>query len=253
MLPTERFSSRVANYIAYRPGYPRTLVDLLAEHHGLTATKIVADIGSGTGLLTRLFLDAGCAVFGVEPNREMRAAGERLLSDFTRFSSVAGTAEATTLPEASVDLIVAGQAFHWFDREPARAEFSRILRPGGNVALIWNVRLRDATPFMAEYERLLAEFSTDYDVSHDMQFDGALVMSFFAPAACRVYTVRHRQIFDAAGLRGRLLSSSYVPDAGHPRHDAMLAALDGLFARYQSGGQVAFEYDATMYVGRLEA
>lgn len=251
MLPTQRFSSRVANYIAYRPGYPRELIDILTARHGLSAASVVADIGSGTGILTQLFLEAGCLVYGIEPNDDMRAAGERLLAEFPRFSSVAATAEATSLPAASIDMIVAGQAFHWFDRERARAEFTRILRPGGQAALIWNVRRRDATPFMAGYEQLLAEFSTDYDVSHDMQFDGQLVMSFFGPAACQTYAVQHRQEFDAAGLRGRLLSASYVPDAGQPRHEEMLVALADLFAAHQAGGRVAFEYDATMYVGGM--
>ena len=146
---TRRFSSRVDNYVKYRPSYPPEVVELLAAECGLTPGALVADIGAGTGLLAELFLQNGYRVLGVEPNREMRQAGERLLGDYPHFTSIDGTAEVTTLADKSVDIITAGQAFHWFDREKARAEFARILRPGGWVALVWNERRVDATPFLA--------------------------------------------------------------------------------------------------------
>jgi ubiquinone/menaquinone biosynthesis C-methylase UbiE len=130
--PTQRFSSRVENYVKYRPGYPPAILDLLRDKCGLTSASTVADIGSGTGILTGLLLKSGARVFGVEPNPDMRAAGERLLAGQANFTSLAGTAEATTLPAQSVGIITAGQAFHWFDREPTRREFQRILQPGGS-------------------------------------------------------------------------------------------------------------------------
>ena len=149
--PTQRFSNRVENYRRYRPGYPPAILDLLAAKCGLSQTSVAADVGSGTGILTKLLLKSGGRIFGVEPNPEMRAAGERDLNHHLNFTSVAGTAEATTLPDHSVDLITAGQAFHWFDRDKTRAEFLRILRPGGWVVLIWNDRNISDRPFFRAY------------------------------------------------------------------------------------------------------
>src|SRR5215211_465185 len=159
--PTQRFTGRVESYARYRPSYPQAVLDLLAAECGLTSASVVADVGSGTGLLSELFLENSNRVLGIEPNEEMRAAGERLLRDYPRFTSVAGTAEATTLDDACVDFVAAGQAFHWFDPERARTEFARILEPTGWVVLIWNLRRKDATPFLAAYERLLETYRTD--------------------------------------------------------------------------------------------
>jgi SAM-dependent methyltransferase len=248
--PTERFSSRVADYIAYRPGYPTAIIDTLAASYGLSADSIVADIGSGPGQLTRLFLNHGCKVFGVEPNREMREAGERLLAAYPKFTSVAATAEATDLPAASVDFISAGQAAHWFKLEPTRAEFARLLRPDGWLALVWNERRVGGSAFQQAYEALIQRFGTDYDqVRHTHVGEG--VEGFFAPGSLTLHSFDNYQSFDYTGLRGRLLSSSYVPEAGHPNHASMLTALEQLFADHQQGGNVVFEMDTKLYVGRV--
>ncbi len=152
----ERFSNRVEDYVRYRPGYPRAVLDLLREECGFAPESVVADIGSGTGILTQMLLENGNVVYGVEPNAEMRAAGESLLQRYARFRSVAGSAEATTLPDASVDFVFVGQAFHWFEPKAARAEFERVLKPRGWVAVIWNERKKDATAFLREYETFSA-------------------------------------------------------------------------------------------------
>ena len=149
--PKQRFSGRVEDYARYRPGYPRGVLDLLTSECGLTRDAVVADVASGTGLLAELFLENGNRVFGVEPNSEMRRAGERYLEGYELFTSVAGAAEATTLETSSVDFVVVGQAFHWFDPGPTRAEFVRVLRPGGWVALLWNDIRGGASPFLADY------------------------------------------------------------------------------------------------------
>ena len=120
---TSRFSDRVENYVRYRPGYPPEVIQELKSECGLMASHVIADIASGTGIWTRMLLENGNPVFGVEPNAEMREAGERLLAAFPKFTSVAGTAEATTLADQSVDFVTAAQAAHWFDRERARREF----------------------------------------------------------------------------------------------------------------------------------
>ena len=248
--PTRRFSSRVENYVRFRPGYPKEILALLKSQCGMTAGSVIADIGSGTGKLTELFLENGNPVFGVEPNREMREAGERLLKNFATFTSVAAAAEETTLPNASVDFIVAGQAFHWFDRMRCRKEFARILKPGGWVVLIWNDRKTEATPFLHEYEKLLQNYATDYSKVDHKNIDDMVVHEFFgyAPRKAKIPSAQH---FDFEGLKGRLLSSSYAPDEGQPGHAEMLRDLETIFNARQQDGRVEFAYDTVAYYGKL--
>ncbi|MFO1512348.1 MAG: class I SAM-dependent methyltransferase [Verrucomicrobiota bacterium] len=250
LAPTQRFSNRVENYVRYRPGYPTEVLELLRTDCGLNSASVVADIGSGTGKFTELLLQSGCHVFGVEPNQEMREAGERLLKSHPRFTSVAATAEATTLPDRSADLIVAGQAFHWFDRERSREEFVRILKPRGWVALIWNDRRTGSTPFLAAYEALLREFATDYEQVNHRNIDEAMLRQFFH-AEPKLRRFPYSQQFDFVGLKGRLLSSSYAPEQGQPKHEAMLGELRRIFDAHQQGGRVAFDYDTLVYYGQL--
>ena len=214
--PIQRFSNRVENYARFRPGYPRAVLQLLEREYGLTSSSVIADVGSGTGILSELFLENGNRVFGVEPNARMREAGERLLEGHDRFTSVAGTAEATTLESGSVDFITCGQSFHWFDPGPTRAEFARILKPGGWVALIWNLRRKDATPFLVAYERLLETYRTDRGEIEIWRQDADMAESLFGPGAFERATFDNEQVLDLDGLKGRLLSISYVPGEGEP-------------------------------------
>ena len=248
--PTRRFSSRVDNYIRFRPGYPKEILGLLQSECGLNNRSIIADIGSGTGKLTELFLQNGNPVFGVEPNREMREAGERLLKSFANFTSIDAAAESTTLPNSSVEFIVAGQAFHWFDRARCRQEFVRILKPGGWVVLIWNDRKTEATPFLIEYEKLLQTYATDYSKVDHKNIDDAVVREFFGYAPMKT-KIPSAQQFDFEGLKGRLLSSSYAPDRGQPGHVEMLRDLEKVFKARQENGQVEFAYDTVVYYGKL--
>ncbi len=253
MDPKLRFSTRVENYIKYRPGYPAGVLETLRIRCSLTPSSLIADIGSGTGLLAQLFLDFGCRVSGIEPNDEMRAAGERLLADQANFTSLAGSAEATGLPKASVDFVTAGQAFHWFDPPRARAEFLRILKPDGWVALVWNSRRTGSPPFSRAYEDLLNSYATDYaQVNHHaVEADERIIPEFFGGSFQQV-DFDNVQIFDYDSLHGRLMSSSYAPEAGHPNHAPMLAELRRIFERFQQNGRVAFEYDTNLYYGQIQ-
>ncbi len=247
---TSRFSDRVENYVRYRPGYPAEALEALSDECGLRPEHVVADIASGTGIWTRMLLENGNPVFGVEPNADMRAAGERLLSGFTHFTSVAGTAEATTLPAASVDFVTAAQAGHWFDRARSRQEFARILNPKGWLVLLWNERCTDTTPFLRDYEQMLLTYGTDYeDVRHERTTDA--VNEFFDPGPYRQRTFAMRQEFDYTGLEGRLLSSSYAPGPGHPKHEPMLVELRRIFESHAVDGMVSFDYTTRVYFGRL--
>lgn len=247
---TERFTSRVETYAKYRPTYPAAVVDLLRSECGLTADAIVADVGSGTGILSELILKNGNEVIGVEPNQAMRLAAEHLLSSHTTFRSVAGSAEASTLPSASVDLITAGQAFHWFDAVAARREFARILKPMGYVALIWNDRQLDSTEFLRAYEALLRQYGTDYAKVQEFN-PRNVVTEFFAPAGSTLKQFPNRQEFDYEGFKGRVLSASYTPEPGNPNFEPMLSALRKLFDIHQVDGKVAFEYDTKVFYGQL--
>ena len=251
--PTQRFSSRVENYIKYRPTYPPAILDVLTAECGLSPASVVADIGSGTGILTRLFLNNGHRVYGVEPNHEMREAGERLLGHYPKFTSVAGAAEATTLTDQSVDFVVAGQAFHWFDPGAARSEFVRILEPGGWVVLVWNSRRTSGTPFLEAYEQLLRTYGTDYAAVSEKQIGAEAASAFYGEAPFRLRTFDNVQQFDLEGLKGRLLSSSYTPQAGHRNYAPMLENLTSIFEAHAVNGRVAFEYDTRLYFGQLAA
>jgi len=248
---TSRFSDRVENYVRYRPGYPPQVLDTLKKDCGLMPSHLVADIASGTGIWTKMLLENGNAVYAVEPNLDMRQAAERLLAGFPQFTSIDGKAEATTLPDASVDFATAAQAAHWFDRERARREFVRILKPSGWLVLLWNEREVDTTPFLRDYEQLLLTYGTDYEeVRHERTTDA--VNEFFDPSPYieRVYPMR--QEFDYAGLEGRLLSSSYAPGPGHPKYEPVLRELRRIFEEHAAGGRVAFDYKTRVYFGPLD-
>lgn len=248
---TKRFSNRVENYVKYRPHYPPNIIKFLGKECGLNSSHVIADIGSGTGILTELFVKNGNAVIGVEPNKEMREAAERLLAGYPNFRSLDATAEVTTLESNSVDFITAGQAFHWFKPEPTRREFVRILKPGGWVVLIWNDRNISAWPFLKAYEELLVTFGTDYEAVGHKHVDSEIIGRFFGKDTFKLATFPNQQEFDLEGLKGRLMSSSYAPEIGHLNHAPMMEKLAKIFAEHQVNGRIAFEYDTSVYYGRL--
>jgi SAM-dependent methyltransferase len=247
--PTKRFSDRVDKYVQYRPRYPKSVRECLIKECGLTATAVIADIGSGTGFLSELFLEHGNPVFGVEPNEEMRQAAGVGLRSYPHFTSIDGTAEDTTLVENGVEFVTAGQAFHWFDVPRAKIEFRRILKPGGFVALIWNERKFEEAPFMIAYEELLEEFGISYQkVKQTGSYEE---IETFLGSEVQMRTFENGQSFDLQGLQGRFLSSSYAPMPGHPLHEPVLQAVRRLFDSFQRNGRIKFEYNTRIYFGQL--
>lgn len=247
-----RFSNRVADYVRYRPGYPPELLPLLQNWCGLRPEHTIADIGSGTGFLTKVFLDFGNRVYGVEPNAEMRAAGEEILRSYANFTSVAGSAEDTTLPSDSVDFVTAGQAFHWFQQPAARVEFHHILKAEGRAVIIWNERLIDETAFLRDYEALLLRFGTDYAKVNESYPRAEQMLKFFHPNEFTSHALPYFQEFDFEGLSGRLRSSSYAPAPGHPQFEPMMAELRRIFDAHQQNGIVRMEYRTRVYAGKLD-
>ncbi len=250
MNSVDRFSSRVENYAKFRPGYPAGILDVLKSDCGLTKASVIADIGSGTGLLSKVFLNHGNVVIGVEPNELMRAKADELLKGFANFRSIAASAETTTLPDGSVDFITAGQAFHWFDQSAAKREFIRVLKPDGWVALVWNARQLDATPFLRDYEGLLLRYSPDYPVVRHENVDEGIA-GFFAPQPMKLVSLENAQRFDYEALKGRLCSSSYAPEPGNPNFELMLKDLQDIFNANNENGVVNFAYDTRIYYGQL--
>ncbi len=256
--PTGRFSGRVDDYVKTRPSYPRAVLDVLRARCALSASSQVCDLGSGTGIFTKLLLESGARVHAVEPNDEMRAAAESMLHESPGFRSVAGRAEATTLGDAIVDLVTAAQAFHWFDLEGAHREMRRILRPSAtsgdvalaNVALVWNDRELDATPFLREYEELLVRRFSKY---RELQGKADSVDKFDALLGAGRWTrhaIANEQRLDRDGLVSRLLSSSYAPRPGEPTHDETIAELRAIFDRRAQDGHIAMLYTTVVIVGR---
>ena len=248
---TKRFSNRADNYVKYRPSYPVEIVDFLQEKYQLSTDKVIADIGSGTGISSQLFLGKNYRVIGVEPNKEMLDKSVELLRRYKNFSTVAGTAENTLLEDKSVDAIVAGQAFHWFDKTACKKEFERILKSNGLVILIWNERLAQSA-FEQEYDRLIVKHSIDYVKVDHRNINRKSIEDFFQPNPVELKVFSNQQIFDFEGLKGRLLSSSYAPAEDDPRSTPMIADLKILFDKYQTDNTIVIHYATNAYVASIK-
>ena len=248
----QRFSNRVADYVRYRPGYPQAVFDLLRAECGLRPGHVIADIGSGTGLLSELFLKNGNRVYSVEPNAEMRRAGEEYLASYDGFSSIEGSAESTTLGDSTIDFVAAGQAFHWFEPSAARSEFIRILKSSGWVVIAWHDRRMEEQTLTREYEELLDRFGIDYKRVKDAYPEVHHIRSFFGGDHFQSRDLPNEQVLDWEGLRGRLRSSSFAPTEGHANYAPMMAELDRMFRAHQREGFVRMEYFTRIYFGCLE-
>ena len=245
-----RFSSRVADYVRYRPGYPHAALTLLKNECGLSSGHVIADIGSGTGFLSELFLKNGNRVYGIEPNKEMREAGEEYLAAHDSFGSIDSSAEATTLEDATIDFVTVGQAFHWFEPAAAPREFARILKPEGWVVGMWNDREMNSA-FATAYEDVFVKFGNDYKSVRESCPEMAAMEEFFKGGSVEKRSVPNAQVMDWDGLAGRLRSSSYAPQEGHPHHEPMMTALKELFHANHVDGRVKMEYATHVYYGKL--
>ncbi|KAI9452614.1 type 11 methyltransferase [Russula earlei] len=244
--PTERFSQRVDNYSKYRPSYPIAIIDFLEEAIGLQPAWAIADIGSGTGIFSTVLLQQGYTVTGVEPNQAMREEAEKHLDRYTKFTSINGKAEATTLPDHSIQLITVAQAFHWMDPVLTKQEFNRILEPGGHMVLLWNIRLTH-TRFLEAFEAIKIQFGTDYKATR--MVNEQEVAAFFAPLAVTQKSFYHSQVLDYEGLKGQLLSTSYMPLEGE-RYNQMILALEELFDQHHENGFVKIEFETKVYLNK---
>jgi len=249
--PTKRFSDRVDNYVKYRPGYPDEVIIALQKECGLSAGSVIADVGSGTGIFTAMLLNKNYKVFAVEPNEAMQQAAKKRFGTNSNFIPTDGTAEATTLQAGSIDLIVCAQAFHWFNDGRTRVEFRRILKKDGYIALIWNNRLPDTDDFSIAYENLLKQDSIDYNKVNHRNIKDIDFKAFFKDGEYQVIKYPSKQVFDEAGLMGRVFSSSYVPVESSAEGEKFREALKGIFDKYNKNGLVTFYYQTEIYLGKV--
>ena len=248
---TVRFSDRVEAYLAGRPRYPAAIVDDLARSAALTPQAVIADVGVGTGLSAEPFLASGYRVIGVEPNAAMRAAGLEFLSRYPRYECRDGSADATGIDAASVDVVIAAQAFHWFDPGHFRAESLRILKPGGWAALIWNDRDSRGTAFLAGYEALLIEYGQDYRAIRYRHEGTEAIPVYFGGTAPAAVEFRHTRLMDLQAVFALAGSASYLPAPGQPRHAEMMSELDRLFAANAQQGAVEMRYTCRVHAAPL--
>ncbi len=251
MNTVERFSNRVENYVKYRPSYPPEVLQLFRDEMNLQKTSVVADIGAGTGISAKLFLENGNTVVGVEPNAAMRNAAENYLKEFPHFKTVDGTAENTTLNDDSVDFVIAAQAFHWFDKAKTQSEFRRILRDDCFIALMWNERELDTNEFLRNYEKILLEFGTDYENVRHENINTEMLRDFFGDKI-RQAIFQNVQSLDFDGLKGRMLSSSYMPTAENPCFGEMIKKLESLFAEHEENGRIEILYKTNIFYAQFE-
>lgn len=249
--PTERFTTRAQDYALFRPRYPAELMQLLRENGAIRPNMVVADIGSGTGILTEQLLREGCEVFAIEPNKAMRMKAEELLGNLLRFHSIDSRAEDTMLPEASVDLIAIGQAFHWFDLTPTRVEFLRILKPEGFLCLVWNSRDPTGGDFEEEYKQLVEDCCPANKQVKDLGPGEQEIAEFYGGEHIHVFLPNHQDL-DLHGLKGRFMSASSAPNEHEPSYMRAIAGLEQLFEKHKADGKVRLHYRTEVYLGRLK-
>ncbi len=247
----ERFNKRSDKYEKYRPRYPDELLELLKKETGLNTSSAVADVGSGTGILSELIIRAGCKLFCVEPNEEMRRVAFQKFEGFENCEIIDGTAERTTLPDASVDIIVVGQAFHWFDPLESRREFGRILKQGGYVALVWNTRIEVTEGMNFEYERMVKKYSPGYRESGSRTLERGSIDRFFN-GNYRLFKLTNGQTLDLEGLMGRYLSSSYAIDEKNANFNYLKSDLSRAFSKFEKDGHVTLKYETEVFLGGID-
>jgi len=249
--PKKRFSNRVDDYRKFRPHYPGAIVETVKEICGLNGRSVVADIGSGTGIMTELLAPYCSKIYAVEPNKEMRAAADEALQSNPHFSSIDGAAEATGLEDGTIDIIVSAQAFHWFDRRLTGKEFRRILKPGGWVVLVWNTRRSTGDQFHIELEAYLRSSTPEYLKVHHKHIRGTTLREFFSNDAIIRRNFSNQQELDWKGFKGRMLSASYVPKPRTPHYRDTMRGFEEIFRRHQVDGKIVIEYVTEVYISRF--
>ncbi len=247
-----RFDGKSNTYAKYRPSYPMESLDLIFGELGIDSGKVIADIGSGTGIFTKLLLERGNTVYAVEPNNDMRAKAESSLWLYDKFHSINGSAESTKLDDSSVDCITVAQAFHWFDVDLFKTECKRILKPHGTVILVWNSRDEEHI-INKENEKINKAFCKNF-----IGFSGGISgpvksqsISVFFNGNYQFKSFENFIKFDKDGFIGRNLSSSYAPKENDPNYKEYIKSLEEMFNKYSENGTLSCPNYTKYYYGKL--
>ena len=246
---TNRFSNRVDNYVKYRPSYPIQLIDYLVSEIGVNKESTISDIGSGTGIFSKLLINKVKTIYCIEPNNEMRQYSEEIFKSYNNCHVNNGTAEATELEDNSIDFITVAQAFHWFNIRKTMKEFRRITKLNGIMILIWNNRLTN-TKFLNMYEYGLKKYANDYNEVNNKNISEAEIRKCYNSDMKRV-TFNNFQEFDFVGVMGRLLSSSYAPLEGTENYKRLREIIKEAYDKGAINGKVRFNYETELYWGTL--
>lgn len=248
----EKFTGKSKIYDLYRPSYPSELLDCLIKDSSLLSTSRIADIGSGTGILTKQLLEKGFTVLGVEPNSEMRHMAEQNLNSYALFTSLAASAESTTIESHSIDLITVAQAFHWFDISQFKKECRRILKDNGKISLIWNSR--DLThPLIQENEKLCAHYCPNFKgYSQGIEETPEIYSQFFKNGEYEIKVFKNDQLYNLQQYIGRNLSSSFAPKDGDVTYRLFIEALTQQFHQYAIDGMLVFPLLTKCYIGKVK-
>lgn len=245
-----KFTGRADIYAKHRPSYPEAFIEYLYSKAGFNKDSVIADIGSGTGILTQLLLGKGSFVYGVEPNADMRKAAEQELAQYKNFASVNQSAESTGLKDRSVDFVTAAQAFHWFDRQKFKAECQRILKEKGKAVLVWNSRDM-SNEFVQKCDELNRAYCPDYKgFSGGMNHDSSGAFAdFFKDGLYDCVVFQNDLMFDLNGFIGRSLSASYAPKEGADHYEPYVSGLKQLFELYGDSGSLRMPNLTRTYIG----
>jgi ubiquinone/menaquinone biosynthesis C-methylase UbiE len=248
--PTKRFSTKAEKYVEYRPDYPSELIQYFNNTINLKG-KCIADVGAGTGILTKLLLDNGNMVFAIEPNDNMRVNGMKFLHDYKGVTFVASNAERIQLRDECADVVMVAQAFHWFDASKAAKEFSRILKKDGYTILLWNELNNDEDGFNKEYQKLFNLYSEEYrTIKHEIELE--VIENAFWPNKLEQIIFDNRQVLERSQFIGRLLSSSFSPNEADATYLNFLNDADLIFKKFQKDGFITIEYNTIVLICHMK-
>ncbi|MES9683018.1 class I SAM-dependent methyltransferase [Gottfriedia acidiceleris] len=245
----ENFSGKADRYSKFRPSYSNEYINYLLSENHLSKGSVIADIGSGTGILTKLLLEKKLTVFAIEPNDDMRGIAEKTLKEYDQYKSINATAENTSLKNNSVDLITVAQAFHWFDKEKFRLECKRILKENAKVSLVWDSK-DVLSPLMIELQEICKETCPKFKgFSGGIENTPDVTNQFFKNGIYETMVYRNDLEMDLEGFLGRNLSSSFSPLSGEKEFEPYRTALTNLFNKYGLNGKIVYPYITKSYLG----
>jgi len=246
-----KFSSKAEIYAKYRWDYDPKAIASLCQIAGINHNSVVADIGSGTGMLTAHFVNNVSKIYAIEPNAEMRAIALKNLAQYPAFVSIDALADSTTLPDNSVDLIVVGRAIHWFNAETTKPEFLRILKPNGWLA---TCRVTHEDLELLEALKILRKTESGWNVAQDKSkiLENNDLESYYFNN--NYQTIKQHSVIqeDWQQFLGRMLSHSPAPNSNNPLFPKFEAAAKKIFQSYSKAGILEIKIATEIKLGKIQ-